>query len=635
MWLFLLGEEMKTHMMRKFFATVLIVFSCLFLVTPAMAEEYQDSDPKDYITKRFDVTVEFDKAHRANVTEVIQVKFVQSHHGITRNIPIAKDKTYAIHDLKAEGYPYKTEKSGNNEMIRIGDADKYLKGDQTFVIHYQIEYYKDTNHSRDYLAQNLLPTEWATSIRKAKIQLTMPKAVDWDNTQIYYGGYGSSDTNAWTYFFTGQVSDKKLVLKGDNLQKGCGLTVRSTELPEGYWSEARTFMEAHRGRLGVILVLSVIFGVLSLIMWIAYGRDQKPVETVEFYPPEGMTPVDIGIALDELLEDREMMTLVFYLADKGYITIQKKDQDYILSKVSDAAEDEPEYVKTFLEGLFKKRKQFHTKKVPTSFRKPFDKAKEQANGSYSKKYGDVFTMSSFLSRLLCGLFILVLMTVYTWILDGNADGIFLALFPVIFTGGALYLAWSGKEDLTISKGKGILKLILGTLLYLSQVGVTLFFADDFPTGTYRHAYVVALFVIYFFSIIMKKRTEENVRLMGKILGFRRFIKEAEYDRIKVLCDEDPAYFYHILPYAAVMGLETAWTKHFEKIRIPQPDWYISEGGDFIYTAVWCSQMVRSCTIDGVPSAPASSGGSSGGYSGGFSGGGFSGGGGGGGGGGAW
>ena len=88
-------------MMRKFFATVLIVFSCLFLVTPAMAEEYQDSDSKDYITKRFDVTVEFDKAHRANVTEVIQVKFVQSHHGITRNIPIAKDKTYAIHDLKA------------------------------------------------------------------------------------------------------------------------------------------------------------------------------------------------------------------------------------------------------------------------------------------------------------------------------------------------------------------------------------------------------------------------------------------------------------------------------------------------------------------------------------------------------
>ena len=624
-------------MRKKSILTVLILFLCFFIVTPVKAGEYQDSDPDDYITESFDVTVKFDRGHRADVTEVIKVDFIQMHHGITRNIPLAKDRTYEVRDFQAEGFPYKVEHSDNNETIRIGDADKYLKGKQTFVIHYQIEYFKDNNHSYDYLAHNLLPTEWATSIRSSSIELTMPGKVNWDECELYYGPYGQSDPNAWAEVFSGEVEGNTLRLKGKNLMKGYGLTIRNTGLKNGYWSKARTFLERNRGKFNVIAGFSIFFGILAVVLWFLYGRDQRPVETVEFYPPDKMTPVDVGYALDEELEDRELMTLVFYLADKGHLSIEKDGKDeknFILRKVAEVGDDEPEYVATFFNGLFKKKSSFRTKTVPVSFRKPFDKAKEQAVGAYTKEHGDVFTLSSVLSRVACMLMMGVLIAVYNWVMDGSFDGVYLALFPVAIAGGGMYLAWTGFAEWSVRRIRGGIKLVLGTLIYLLQIVVCWMFFSEYPMGIYWYIFAISLIVIYFFSLIMKKRTDENVRLMGRLNGFRRFIKEAEYDRIKELCDSDPEYFYHILPYASILGLETEWTKHFDRITIPKPGWYLSNGDRFVYSSVWCSHMLRTCTVNGIPSVP-SSGGSSGGYSGGFSGGGFSGGGGGGGGGGAW
>ncbi|MCR5154612.1 MAG: DUF2207 domain-containing protein, partial [Lachnospiraceae bacterium] len=67
-----------------------VLMLCLmlcFLLMPlnaVSAAEYNDSDPYDYITKEFNVTMVFDESHTATVTEEIKVNFIQSHHGITR-----------------------------------------------------------------------------------------------------------------------------------------------------------------------------------------------------------------------------------------------------------------------------------------------------------------------------------------------------------------------------------------------------------------------------------------------------------------------------------------------------------------------------------------------------------------------
>lgn len=61
------------------------------------------------------------------------------------------------------------------------------------------------------------------------------------------------------------------------------------------------------------------------------------------------------------------------------------------------------------------------------------------------------------------------------------------------------------------------------------------------------------------------------------MGFRDFIETAEIDRINELVDENPSYFYDVLPYAYVFKLSNKWIKKFETIRIPEHLGYAPHG----------------------------------------------------------
>ena len=37
------------------------------------------------------------------------------------------------------------------------------------------------------------------------------------------------------------------------------------------------------------VIVSTVTGILAFVLFLMYGRDKRTVETVEFYPPEGMT----------------------------------------------------------------------------------------------------------------------------------------------------------------------------------------------------------------------------------------------------------------------------------------------------------------------------------------------------------
>ena len=136
---------------------------------------------------------------------------------------------------------------------------------------------------------------------------------------------------------------------------------------------------------------------------------------------------------------------------------------------------------------------------------------------------------------------------------------------------------------------------------------------------------------------MRARTKKSADLYGRIIGFREFIKTAELNKLEALVEEDPKYFFNILPYAYVFGLSDKWIKNFEKIKIEQADWYSSSNEFGMYNMFIYANMMGSMSksFENTIASQASSISSDIGSGGGFRGGGFSGGGFGGGGGGAW
>ena len=75
------------------------------------------------------------------------------------------------------------------------------------------------------------------------------------------------------------------------------------------------------------------------------------------------------------------------------------------------------------------------------------------------------------------------------------------------------------------------------------------------------------------AVFMERRNRKYARELGQIFGLRNFIEKAELPKLNLLVEEDPSYFYNILPYAYVMGLTEKWIKQFENIAVPPADWY--------------------------------------------------------------
>lgn len=313
-----------------------------------------------------------------------------------------------------------------------------------------------------------------------------------------------------------------------------------------------------------VLVALVVL-LCAILFWFT-GKEDKVIPVISFEPPEGYNPLDVAFVEKEAVSNTDMAALLIYLANKGYLRIeQNKGKDsFSMTKIKDYDGDN-NIEALYMKGLFKRGNTTSTKSLAKeSFYEDVDKCVRKENKKMKEKR---FFFPTAMPKFLYFIGICVVAVVF-----------FNAFAPKTwFT----YVAC------------GIAVIILALLMFFGS-----------------------------------KRTKAGNQVYGQILGFKEFIKKAELDRLKMLVEENPSYYYDIMPYAYVLGLSDQWIENFETMHMPEPDWY--SGRDPFGDAVFYS-MVRSANA--CATAPETSGGGSSG--GGFSGGGFSGGGSGGGGGGAW
>lgn len=313
-----------------------------------------------------------------------------------------------------------------------------------------------------------------------------------------------------------------------------------------------------------VLVALVVL-LCAILFWFT-GKEDKVIPVISFEPPEGYNPLDVAFVEKEAVSNTDMAALLIYLANKGYLRIeQNKGKDsFSMTKIKDYDGDN-NIEALYMKGLFRRENTASTKSLAKdSFYEDVDKCITKENKKMKEKK---------------------------------------FFFP---TAMPKFLYFIG----------------------ICVVAVVFFNAFAPKTWFTYVACGIAVIILALFMFFGSKRTKAGNQVYGQILGFKEFIKKAELDRLKMLVEENPSYYYDIMPYAYVLGLSDQWIENFETMHMPEPDWY--SGRDPFGDAVFYS-MVRSANA--CATAPETSGGGSSG--GGFSGGGFSGGGSGGGGGGAW
>ncbi|WP_426566082.1 DUF2207 domain-containing protein [Angustibacter sp. McL0619] len=573
-----------------------------------------------------------------HVKETIQYQFEGEHHGIERELVTAQStnredgklRLYPVSDIEVSSPSHAPADSDVSESdasttIRIGDPHKSVSGTQTYVISYTVrgafnrftepvtEPDGTTLPPHDELYWNVTGNAWNVPIvaASATVTATQPATA----AQCYKGGRGSTDTcpataGATSTFSTTGLGEQQgmTILLAYPLNMVSDAAPILADPPRHGISQLLDVSPISLG--GAVLVLAAIVGGMA---WLVRrrGRDaayvgltpglmpvhgqqagERPVTrqpkdvAVQFTPPAGLHPGQIGTLIDEVANPVDVTATIIDLAVRGFLKIEEitndagtKVKDWRLSVVSPAPAEQLEpYELALLQALFKGRNDVELK---GELRNTFA---GDLKATQTRLYDDVTQRGWF---------------------RGNPESV-----------------------------RGLYRMLGLALMGLGFVGV--FFSSLTHLNFLVPSAAVFLggLVVLLMAKRMPARTASGTAVLTQAQGFRRYLETAEADQIRF--EEGQDLFSRYLPYAIVFGVADRWARVFDDLAksgaaVSQPSWYV--GHSPVWSYYWLSASMNSfetTSNSSLVSTPASSGSS--GFS---SGGGFSGGGGGGGGGGSW
>ena len=86
----------------------------------------------------------------------------------------------------------------------------------------------------------------------------------------------------------------------------------------------------------------------------------------------------------------------------------------------------------------------------------------------------------------------------------------------------------------------------------------------------------SILAIGYFGKDLKARTAYGNQILEEIEGFKKFSETANRDELIEILNENPNYFYEMLPYTFAIGSSDAWFKRFHDIELNKPEWFVTQ-----------------------------------------------------------
>jgi hypothetical protein len=587
-----------------------------FLTLPLFVAAPTEAQAGGERIRRYDVALTVRADGNLVVHETIDYDFGSAQrHGIFRVIPVrlAYDNRYErLYPLEvtsvkgSEGTPddYEVEDVGNDKRIKIGDPDRTITGRHSYTIDYRVEGTLNGFADHDELYWNAIGSDWAVPVEQAAVTVEVPAPIS--QVACFAGPDRSSlpcasaHADGATAAFSSPLGAHQGLTVVVGFPRGAVVPPPAPVLDER-WTITRAFA-VNAGTVGVgLCVLFAVVGGFIVLVWRG-GRDRRyvgsPVDVafgniggedeavplfahaetpVEFVPPDGLRPGQVGTLVDEVAHPLDVTATIIDLAVRGHLRIEEIPKEGWFGKPDwrlvrlDRSNGLRPYEQLLLDGLFRDGQAVELSELRNAFAARLKRVQ-------TALYDDAVAHGWFITRP-----DKVRMAWLVFGIVGLVLGIGLTIIAAAFTTWAL----------------AVVPLVLGGLLLV--------------TG---HRW-------------MPRRTAKGTGARQRALGFKRFIDESEKDRARFA--EQKHLFSEYLPYAVVFGATEKWARAFAGLdgAVPEQSWYVSPH-PFTVAAFSSSMHGFADTSAGsLTSTPASTGSS------GFGGGGFSGGGGGGGGGGSW
>ena len=330
----------------------------------------------DFTITSYDInyTLSRDSEQRSTLTtkETIVAVFpgFDQNHGIERYIPRQYDGhstglvIQSVTDTEGKAWTYTTYTSGEYEVLRIGDADKYVHGRQNYVITYTqhdvTKHYADTGRDEFYWDTN--GTEWRVAIENLSIKLTVDDSLASAQTgdvQCYQGRYSNADRCELTRAGTTYMVTAASLIQGENVTVALGFA------PQTFAAYTPSLLER---LIPIWMVLQFfILGPLSLVLiiWLvaryfSWHRRKKELGTIV---PEYLPPRNASVSLAATVVPIAQATFAAQLIDlavRHYIKLyETKPKSFwstaayeieIVKSIDDLREEEREFLHDVFKG---------------------------------------------------------------------------------------------------------------------------------------------------------------------------------------------------------------------------------------------------------------------------------------------
>jgi hypothetical protein len=567
-----------------------------------------------WVIDRFDIRYDIQADGSVRARDAIDVDFgTLSRHGIYRDLTsrlsydASRNRLYTI-DLvgvtDASGHRLRASSSanGNERRFKIGDPDRTVSGRQTYRIAYTIEGALNAFADHDEFFWNATGSSWPVPTRQASVTVAAP-AGSIDRIDCFEGFFGSTErcalsrtADAAEFRATRPLAAGEQLTVVVGLRKGA-VTVGPPLLREKP-HDLLHFFERSPGTVGgLVLGLFAAVNAVGLLWWWA-GRDRRYIALqhagagaaeervpllgarpvgVEFQPPGGLRPGQMGLLLDERADTLDVTATIIDLAVRGYLRIEEIEpahwfsrRDWLLTRLKTAAPELLPYERIVFEGLFPSGSETKLSALKNKFYKDLALARKSL-------YADAMQHRWFAANP---------DTVRTWSRIGGW---------VVFAAGVFIVIYLGSHW-----GAGLLGLpVMAAGLFLAVM-----------------------------ARAMPRRTAAGVDMLQRTLGFMRYIRTAETSQQAFA--ERANLFTEYLPYAVAFKCVEKWARAFRGVDLQAATgtWY-SGSTPFNPSSLSSSLGTFSNSVSSTMTSTPGGSGSSG-FSGGSSGGG-----GGGGGGGSW
>ena len=325
-------------------------------------------------------------------------------------------------------------------------------------------------------------------------------------------------------------------------------------------------------------MLMIIFGLaaaVEIILFALFGKEKKFRAAQGICSLDGMTPAEAGYIHNGYCRAEDIVSLILYWADKGYLSINRITEagtdEIVLFKLKDADSAMKPFEKLVFDKLFRGKTNVALKDLKGNLRIRMRKVNAELANIFRAQKNKLITTASGITTVVGFLFSALsigVMPIFTATFENAniADGIaFYSIFNVL-------IALCFCIMLKFFKIMNDKRFGICLLLYIIFLMIMMLISRFTLTSIISCACAAVCGIL---SVYSRKHTKRGRELLEKVLGLKEFMISADKSSAEAILKENPSLFYHLLPFAYALGVEDKWAVKFKNIAIAKPDWYKS------------------------------------------------------------